>query len=176
MNKYNVGDVFTDDEFYTDRAIFCNEKGYYIEEIEPLENGTRQFKICAPKKKTLNELKAEKLSELDQKSSAFEQTENKEMYVTSSLGFKVNADHKALRNIDVLISQKVTQFKVYDNTLKSVTVEDLKIIKSEIEQNALNIYHQKWEYQDMINNASSIKELKKIDIDFKMLDFSDGSL
>ena len=98
------------------------------------------------------------------------------MYVTSSLGFKVNADHKALRNIDVLISQNVTQFKVYDNTIKPVTVEDLKIIKLEIEQNALNIYHQKWEYQDMINNASSIKELKKIDIDFKMLDFSDGSL
>lgn len=128
------------------------------------------------KEKTIEELKAEKLSELDQKSSAFEQTENKEMYVTSSLGFKVNADHKALRNIDVLISQNVTQFKVYDNTIKPVTVEDLKIIKLEIEQNALNIYHQKWEYQDMINNASSIKELKKIDIDFKMLDFSDGSL
>lgn len=113
-----------------------------------------------------------KLQELEQKSSAFEQTENKLMYVVSSLGFKVNADPKALRNIDVLISQKVTQFKVYDNTLKPVTVEELKIIKSEIEQNALNLYHQKWDFEDMVNNAGSIEELNQIDIDFKMLDFS----
>ena len=123
--------------------------------------------------KPLEEFKKEKLNELSQKSSAFEQTENKLMYVVSSLGFKVNADPKALRNIDVLISQKVTQFKVYDNTIKSVTVEDLKIIKSEIEQNALNLYHQKWEYEDMVNNANSIEELEKIDIDFKMLDFTE---
>lgn len=123
--------------------------------------------------KSLEEFKKDKLNELDQKSSAFEQTENKEMYVTSSLGFKVNADPKALRNIDVLISQKVTQFKVYDNTIKPVTVEELKTIKSEIEQNALNLYHQKWEYEDMVNNANSIEELKQIDIDFKMLDFTE---
>lgn len=123
--------------------------------------------------KPLKDFKKEKLQELDQKSSAFEQTENKEMYVVSSLGFKVNADPKALRNIDVLISQKVTQFKVYDNTIKPVTVEDLKIIKSEIEQNALNLYHQKWGYEDMVNNAGSIEELNQIDINFKMLDFNE---
>lgn len=123
--------------------------------------------------KPLEEFKKEKLQELDQKSSAFEQTENKEMYVTSSLGFKVNADPKALRNIDVLISQKVTQFKVYDNTIKPVTVEDLKIIKSEIEQNALNLYHQKWKFEGIINSAGSIEELNQIDINFKMLDFTE---
>ena len=58
--NYIVGDIFTDDDFYTDRANFCNENGYFIEEIEQ-ENGTRQFKICAPNEKTFDELKDEKL-------------------------------------------------------------------------------------------------------------------
>ena len=119
--------------------------------------------------------KKDKLQELSQKSSAFEQTENKEMYLISSLGYKVNADPKALRNINVLISQKVTQFKVYDNTLKPVTVDELKIIKSEIEQNALNLYHQKWVFEDLINKAETKEELDAIEIKFTMSDFSGGN-
>lgn len=61
--NYNVGDIFTDDEFYTDRANFCNENGYYIEEIEPLENGARQFKICAPAQKSDDEVALEELEQ-----------------------------------------------------------------------------------------------------------------
>ena len=30
---------------YTNKAKWCNENGCYIEEIEPLKNGTRQFQI-----------------------------------------------------------------------------------------------------------------------------------
>jgi hypothetical protein len=140
-------------------------------EVEKAYDGSYYLKGYAPTK-PLEEFKKEKLQELSQKSSAFEQTENKEMYIISSLGYKVNADPKALRNINVLISQKVTQFKVYDNTIKSVTVEDLKIIKSEIEQNALNLYHQKWTFEDLINKAETKEELDAIEIKFEMLDFS----
>lgn len=120
----------------------------------------------------LDRAKALKLYELSTQALAFEQTENKEMYIISSLGYKVNADTKALRNINVLISQKVTQFKVYDNTLKPVTVDELKIIKSEIEQNALNLYQQKWTFEDLINKAETKEELDAIEIKFTMKDFS----
>lgn len=43
---YNVNDIFTDNEEYSTRAQWCNENGCYIKEIEPLEDGSRQFKIC----------------------------------------------------------------------------------------------------------------------------------
>lgn len=155
--------------FDTDKTRLENTLDF-MPELQGLEvKSTTDVTLFKP----LKEFKKDKLQELEQKSSAFEQTENKNMFITSSLGYKVNADPKALRNIDVLISQKVTQFKVYDNTIKPVTVDELKIIKSEIEQNALNLYHQKWEFEDMVNNAGSIEELNQIDIDFKMLDFTD---
>ena len=43
--KYKIGLIFVDDGDYTNKAKWCNENGCYIEEIEPLKNGTRQFQI-----------------------------------------------------------------------------------------------------------------------------------
>lgn len=157
--------------FDTDKTRLENTL-IFMPELQGLEiKSTTNVTLLKP----LEEFKKDKLQELSQKSSAFEQTENKEMYIISSLGYKVNADPKALRNINVLISQKVTQFKVYDNTLKPVTVDELKIIKSEIEQNALNLYHQKWILEDLINKAETKEELDAIEIKFTMSDFSGGN-
>src|SRR5574344_191548 len=54
--KYKINDVFTLDEEYSERANFCNENGYCIEEIEPLKDGTRQFTIKEPKQPTNEEI------------------------------------------------------------------------------------------------------------------------
>ena len=45
MTEIKIGDIFQDDEHYSERAQWCNENGCYIEEIEPREDGTRQFQI-----------------------------------------------------------------------------------------------------------------------------------
>ena len=45
--SYEINQIFTDDDDYTNKANWCNENGCYIEEIEPLEDGTRQFQIKA---------------------------------------------------------------------------------------------------------------------------------
>ena len=45
MAEIKIGDIFQDDEHYSERAQWCNENGCYIEEIEPREDGTRQFQI-----------------------------------------------------------------------------------------------------------------------------------
>ena len=45
MTEIKIGDIFQDDEHYSERAQWCNENGCYIEEIEPKEDGTRQFQI-----------------------------------------------------------------------------------------------------------------------------------
>ena len=43
--NYEIGDIFQDDEHYSERAKWCNANSCYIEEIEPNENGIRQFII-----------------------------------------------------------------------------------------------------------------------------------
>lgn len=68
--NYEVGLIFVDDEDYSNKAQWCNENGYYIEEIEKDEEGNRQFKIKKPKEPTeeerLEELKASIISSVQQ--------------------------------------------------------------------------------------------------------------
>ena len=45
MTEIKIGDIFQDDEHYSERAEWCNANSCYIEEIEPNENGIRQFII-----------------------------------------------------------------------------------------------------------------------------------
>lgn len=172
---YNVGDIFTDDEFYTDRANFCNENGYYIEEIEPLENGTRQFQICKPAEKTLEELKADKLSELASITSHFDnQLVNTDMIIKSSLGFTINADLRSQNNLRGLISVGIepVNFVTADNSMQSLSIEQLNILLNETIKNGENLYKTKWELRDKILNSSTIEELNSIEFKFSMLDFS----
>ena len=55
MEKYEIGLIFVDDADYSNKAKWCNENGCYIEEIEPLEDGTRQFQIKQTPQKTEDE-------------------------------------------------------------------------------------------------------------------------
>lgn len=171
--SYNIGDIFTLDEEYTERAEWCNENGYYIEEIEPLEDGIRQFTIEEPHMPSLEEAKAQKLAELNSLSSELEKTENKQMVVISSLGFRVNADPKAKRNIDTLIELEVTTFRDYDNKIhENMTLENLKTIKREISMNAVNLYNQKWVMGEEIKSLKTVEEVNNYRITFEMLNFN----
>lgn len=173
--NYNVGDIFTDDDFYTDRAKFCNENGYFIEEIEPLENGTRQFKICAPKEKTLLELKSDKLAELTTITSKFDnQLVNTDMIIKSSLGFSINADLRSQLNIRRLISigAEPVSFIIADNTTVDLSLAQLNILISECEENIQHLFDLKQSYKKQITDATTKEELDAIDLQFTMKDFS----
>lgn len=134
-------------------------------------NGWTYLKGYAPQK-SLDAFKKERLNELADKASQYEKTENKDMYIISSLGFKVNADPKALRNIDVLISLQVNSFRSYDNTDYEVTVDDLQTIKQEISLNALNLYNQKWQMEREINDLTKVDDVNDYVISFYMMDFT----
>lgn len=121
---------------------------------------------------SLDDFKELKLSELKTLSSKFEQTENSNMFVISSLGFRVNADPKAIRNIDVLIYLNAKTFRDYDNIDRTVSETDLQVIKREISLNALNLYQQKWNFESQIKNSENIDDLKDFEFSFEMLDFS----
>ena len=105
---------------------------------------------------SLDDFKKLKLSELKTLSSMFERTENPNMFVRSSLGFRVNADPKAIRNIDVLIYLNTKTFRDYDNIDRTVSETDLQVIKREISLNALNLYQQKWNFESQIKNSENI--------------------
>lgn len=121
---------------------------------------------------SLDDFKELKLSELKTLSSTFERTENPNMFVRSSLGFRVNADPKAIRNIDVLIYLNARIFRDYDNIDRTVSATDLQVIKREISLNALNLYQQKWNFESQIKNSENIDDLKDFEFSFEMLDFS----
>jgi hypothetical protein len=55
MENYKIGLIFVDDKDYTNKAKWCNDNGCYIVEIEPLEDGTRQFQIKQIPQKTEDE-------------------------------------------------------------------------------------------------------------------------
>ena len=55
MENYEIGLIFADDKDYSNKARWCNENKCYIDEIEPLEDGTRQFQIKQIPQKTEDE-------------------------------------------------------------------------------------------------------------------------
>ena len=171
---YKIGDIFTNDKEYTARAQFCNENGYFIQEIEQ-KNGVRRFQICAPKEKTLSELKSEKLSELTAITSKFDnQLVSTDMIIKASLGFSINADLRSQNNLRGLIAVGVepVNFVTADNSVKSLTLEQLNILLNETIKNGENLYKTKWELRNRILNSSSVEELEAITFEFKMKDFA----
>lgn len=122
---------------------------------------------------TIEELKAKKLAEISAEAHKYSQYECEEMYLTSSKGFKINADRKAQDNLKGLIGIGLTcKFKDYDNEFHpGTTVEDLNVMLLECYQNGALMYQKKFDYEDMVANAKSKEELY-FDVVFDMADFS----
>ena len=124
----------------------------------------------------LEKAKADKLSQLKAISQKYTVNDCDEMYITSSLGYAINADKTAQDNIRGLIEAHeetdLIKYKLYDNSFKDVTIADLKIMLKECAQNGENLYTQKFLYQAQINACTSIDEVNAIEIVFEMMDFS----
>lgn len=151
--------VSADPEHY--KIVISSDFVEQIEEIPP---------------KTLDEVKADKLAQLKAISQKYTVNDCGEMFLTSSLGYAINADKTAQDNIRGLIEgheeTDLIKYKFYDNTFKDVTIADLKIMLKECAQNGENLYTQKFLYQAQINSCTSIDEVNAIEIVFEMMDFS----
>lgn len=123
----------------------------------------------------LVEAKEKKLEELSQVTALFENNLNKDMYFTSSLGFRVNGDRRTRSNIEDLIRFSTTfpvQYKDYDNIFQKVTKDHLETMLQEHITNGLNLYQQKFSYESQIEACTTKDEVDAIKIEFKMMDFS----
>ena len=159
---------------YRNKTYYIGTEQHEMKELGDLPKGAT-FEPVKPKK-TLDELKSEKLAELTAITSKFTVNNCDEMHITSSLGYAINADKTAQDNIRGLIEahgeSDIIKYKIYDNSFKEVTIADLKIMLKECAKNGENLYTQKFLYQEKIKACKTIKELEKIDFNFVMLDFS----
>lgn len=165
--SYNVGDIFTLEDEYTERANFCNENGCYIAEIEPLEDGTRRFQIKEVAKPTLDELKIRKLSSMK---FQFETSRNNLTCGYSEDKFDCNMNAQA--NMTTLLTfgnmSPNSTFDVRSASEKTHTLNFTQL--SELSQVMLNrvneLYAYYWSVKDSVHKAETEEELNQIDWNF----------
>lgn len=123
--------------------------------------------------KSLEVAKQQKLAQLKQESEKYSAYECKTMFVTSSLGFKINADHKSQDNIRGLIALNTpTAFKDFDNQFHQVSVDDLNTMLAECYANGASLYQQKFNMELQISQLQDVEEVDNYPIVFTMADFS----
>ena len=161
----------TDNPSLADSLGFL-ENHYNFTELT-LKNGVFYLKGYEKPDQTLAELKAKKLAEISAETHKYTQYECAEMYLTSSKGFRINADGRAQDNLKGLIALGVTcRFKDYDNKFHpGTTVEDLNLMLLECYKNGASLYQQKFEYEARVDAAESAEDLY-FDVIFSMADFS----
>lgn len=128
--------------------------------------------------KTLDEVRASKLSELD---SAFMTWYEDKATVTTSLGFVADSDARAMMDVNGLVTTLEAQpaetrasvaFMDANNEAHLLTLEQLKTVQVEIIQNGQSAYQQKWTLRTAIEAAQSIEDLEAIEIKFTAEDYS----
>ncbi len=140
---------------------------YEDSEIEQGYDGTWYEKGHAPQR-PLEEARTEKLAELE---AAFD-TASREAHCTSSVGFEIDADETANRNVSSLIvameanGEDSVLFCAYDNTFHEVTLDQLRIMQIEIITHARAVYARKWALREAIEAAQSVVELESLSISF----------
>ena len=143
-------------------------------EVEQAYNGDYYLKGYAPNH-NLDELKSDKLAELTMITAKFDnQLVNTDMIIKSSLGFSINADLRSQNNLRGLIAIGIepVNFMTSDNSVQSLTLEQLNVLLNECAQNGQHLYLLKWQYREQIEQAKTVEELNAIEFNFTMKDFS----
>lgn len=123
--------------------------------------------------KSLEVAKQQKLAQLKQESEKYSAYECETMFVVSSIGFKINADHKSQDNIRGLIALNApTAFKDFDNQFHQVSVDDLNTMLAECYANGASLYQQKFNMELEISQLQTVEEVDNYPIVFTMSDFS----
>lgn len=117
-----------------------------------------------PEPPTLDEARAAKLAEI---SAAFEQA-GRTAHVMSSLGFEIDANERANRDTEGLITVLTatnapgTLFCDYHNVMREVTLEQLKTLRLEIIAHGQALYAKKWLLREAAAAAQSLEEIRAV--------------
>ena len=124
---------------------------------------------------TLAEMKGFKKQQVKNATEGFDsKRKDPSMFFKSSLGFNVDGDARSRDNLDGLkaIGIEPVTFRDHDNIDHSLTLANLESLIKEANMNRTQLYQQKWKLQAQIDGAKSIKELRAIEIVFRMADFT----
>ena len=160
--EYEIGLIFVDDKDYTNKAKWCNENGCYIAEIEPLEDGTRQFQIKAPQVKTLEELKEEKHAEL----KSIMQTRRNAIQVKYD-GDTFDANESAQENMIVLLKAfdlgapavQIRSATEVTHAFDKDTCQQLSLVML---QEVQALYAEYWELKNRLAVCETVAEVEAI--------------
>lgn len=168
-DPFYIGQVFIY-AYPPQAAVWCNERqDCYIEDIEPLSDGTRCFKIVEIVTPPLPELDAYKEQRKSELTTLHEAAE-KEAHVLCSLGFEINANDRAYRDVQGLLlttnDGEMVQFRDYSNIVRTLTKNDLITMQKEIVLNMQSLYSQKWMYRSYIESCESSAQLNNLNFTF----------
>lgn len=117
----------------------------------------------------VRDLETERANKLSELSTAFEDA-SETAHLTSSLGFEIDANETANRDIEgltlVMNDTDTTLFCDYNNQFREVTKADLETMRREIVANSQRLYQIKWQYRSLIEAATTVDELDAITIRF----------
>ncbi len=123
--------------------------------------------------KTLEEVRQEKLQELERITAGFKGNVNKDMYFTSSLGFKANGDKDALTNSKTLLDcfnlpgfGETTLYYDYDSKEHNLNKTQIQTLYVEIAMYGQSLYVARDAFLEQINQAKTIDQLNKIAFEF----------
>lgn len=160
--EYEIGLIFVDDTDYTNKANWCNENNCYIEEIEPKEDGTRQFQIKARQEKTLDELKEEKHAQL----KAVMQARRNAIQVEFE-GDTFDANESAQENMIVLLKAfdlgspavQIRSATEVTHTFDKDTCQRLSLVMLQAVQ---ALYAEYWELKNRLAACETVAEVEAI--------------
>lgn len=159
MSVYKIGDTFQNR--IPEVVAWCNANNCVF-----VKNADG-YVIQAQALPSLESLKADKLQELEDAQLEAEE----KAFVYSSVGFEINANERAYRDVSgLLITTKegdVVQFCDLHNDLHPVTLDQLKVMQEEIVRNGQAIYAMKWAMRNQIKLAENKEQLDAIQISFE---------
>lgn len=159
----------------TERLAYGNIKTQEEFDRLPLQNKVTFEEYDPVDEIDVEVLRSQKMNEMKQTFIHYRESSN--TAIESSLGFTANAGSTAFTDVDGCIaqleqgivepqaeSQEATiTFMDYDNKPHDLTLEQLKVLKSEIAANGSRAYAKKWEYREQIKAADK-EALKKMNV------------
>lgn len=154
--------------FYAECAVWCDangctieDKGDYYEIVE----------IVKPPLPELNAYKEQRKIELNTLHEAAE----KEAHILSSLGFEIDANDRANRDVTGLLvttaEGESVVFMDYSNQAHTVSRANLLVMQKEIIENAQYLYSQKWQYRSQIEACETSEALSYLNFQFAYKSF-----
>lgn len=184
IKKYIYNDTEYRSEYQLRKEIWNKERKAFgkPEKVEEwAELGVTYIEeVYTPPEPTIEELKSQKKLQLKERFEQISET----TYLKSSLGFWIDANDTANRNVQSLIRQleyaisngasedTAVQFRDYNNQYQNVTLANIKVLQNEIDANGTYLYGIKWQYEAQIDACESKDEIDLIVFSFPTKDFT----